>query len=152
LFTTVLEQAFATFSEAELALSFAGDTPIEAMTRLMHSVWDFYRDHPEILRLINNENLHEARYLKKSTSVKASMQPVMCRLAEILQQGEQAGVFRSGVDPVILFASMSALGYYVVSNRHTIEVSMGRDFTLGDERDATVKMHTELLIAYLTRF
>jgi len=151
LFTTVLEQAFATFSEAELAISFAGDTPVEAMTRLMHSTWDFYREHPELLRLVNNENLHEARYLKKSTSVQASIQPILSRLEAILVQGQQAGVFRLGVDPVRLFISISALGYYVVSNRHTIETSIGRDFTLGEEREATVKMHTELLIAYLTK-
>jgi AcrR family transcriptional regulator len=151
LFTTVLEVAFAAFSDAELAISFDGDTPVEAMTRLMHSIWDFYREHPELLRLVNNENLHEARYLKKSMAVRASMQPILLRLKEILAQGEQAGVFRSQVEPELLFITISALGYYVVSNRYTIETSMGLDFTLGEECDATVRMHTEMMLAYLTR-
>jgi len=151
LFTTVLEQAFATFSEAELALNIADATPLEGMQRLIHSIWDFYRDHPELLRLVNNENLHEARYLKKSDSVREAMQPVLCRVAEVLKQGQQAGVFREGIDPAVLFTSISALGYYVVSNRHTLEVSLGRDFTVGEDRAATVKLNTEMLLAYLTQ-
>jgi AcrR family transcriptional regulator len=151
LFTTVLEVAFSAFSEAELTLSFEHDTPAEAMTRLMHSIWNFYREHPELIRLVNNENLHEARYLKKSMAVRAAVQPLLLRLKEILLQGERAGVFRAHVEPELLFITISALGYYVVSNRYTIETSMGIDFTLGNERDAMVKMHTEMVLAYLAR-
>lgn len=151
LFTTVLEQAFAAFTDAESSIGLPADAPIDAMTRLVHSIWDFYRDHPELLRLINNENLHEARYLKRSGAVRESMKPVLSRIASVLEAGEKAGVFRSGVDPALLFTSISALGYYVVSNRYTLEASLARDFTVGPEREAAVRLNTEMLLAYLTK-
>ncbi len=151
LFATVLEQAYTAFTDAESSIGLPTDAPVAAMTRLVHSIWDFYRDHPELLRLINNENMHEARYLKRSGAVRESMKPVLSRIASILAAGEKAGVFRAGVDPAILFTSISALGYYVVSNRYTLEASLGRDFTVGAEREAALKLNTEMLLAYLTK-
>jgi AcrR family transcriptional regulator len=151
LFATVLEQAFASFAEAEVDAASPDTGPIEAMTQLIHAIWDFYRERPELLRLINNENLHEARYLKRSGVVRDAMQPVVARIETILAAGVAGGVFRGGVDPAILLASISALGYYVVSNRYTLEASLGRDFTAGADRDATVAMNTEMLLTYLTQ-
>jgi AcrR family transcriptional regulator len=151
LFTAVLEQAFASFCALERAISFNGLGPVEAITRLAHSIWQYYREHPEILRLVNNENLHEARYLKKSTRVPDSLSPIVDTIRAILKQGEEAKVFRPGVDAVLLMISICALGYYVVSNRHTIEVSIGRDYTHGVQADAAVQMHTAMLLSYLTQ-
>jgi len=151
LFATVLEQAFTAFVDAESAVGVPSDTPVAALTRLIHSTWDFYREHPELLRLINNENMHEARYLKRSGVAREAMKPVVAKIGAILADGQKAGIFRADVDPVILFTSISALGYYVVSNRYTLETSLGRDFTEGEERDATIKLNTDMLLAYLTK-
>src|ERR1700736_4353407 len=43
LFTAVLEQAFASFCALERAISFNGLGPVEAITRLAHSIWQYYR-------------------------------------------------------------------------------------------------------------
>src|SRR6478752_7356848 len=87
LFTAVLEHAFGALVEAERSLDLDGVAPVEAMTRLAHFVWDYYRDHPELLRLINNENLHEARYIKGSTRIRELISPVVATLASILERG-----------------------------------------------------------------
>ena len=149
LFSAVLDQVFAHFSTAEQAIDFSGLGPVEAITLLAHSIWKYYRDHPEMLRLVNNENLHEARYLKQSTLLPQAISPFLETIRTILKQGEEAKLFRSGVDPVLLMVTISGLGYYVVSNRYTIEVSLGSDFTQGALSDATVQMHTTMLLAYL---
>ena len=80
LFTAVLEHAFSALNEAERTLELQGIAPVEAVTRLAHFVWDYYRDHPELLRLINNENLHEARYMQKSTRIREMISPIVATL------------------------------------------------------------------------
>ncbi|MGU7771210.1 TetR family transcriptional regulator [Burkholderia sp. MR1-5-21] len=151
LFTAVLEHAFSALTEAERVLDLDGVAPVEAVTRLAHFVWDYYRDHPELLRLINNENLHEARYLHKSTRIREMMSPIVAMLANVLTRGQKAGLFRTDVDPLRFYVTLSGLGYYIVSNRFTLAATLGRDFTVPEERAEMVRMNTEVLLAFLLR-
>ncbi len=151
LFTAVLEHAFSALTEAERVLELDGVAPVEAVTRLAHFVWDYYRDHPELLRLINNENLHEARYLHKSTRIREMMSPIVAKLGNVLMRGQKAGLFRGDVDPLRFYVTLSGLGYYIVSNRFTLAATLGRDFSEADERAEMVRMNTEVLLAYLLR-
>ncbi|MPV60708.1 TetR/AcrR family transcriptional regulator [Burkholderia sp. HI2761] len=151
LFTAVLEHAFSALTEAERVLDLDGVAPVEAVTRLAHFVWDYYRDHPELLRLINNENLHEARYLHKSTRIREMMSPIVAKLGNVLMRGQKAGLFRGDVDPLRFYVTLSGLGYYIVSNRFTLAATLGQDFTDTDERAEMVRMNTEVLLAYLLR-
>jgi AcrR family transcriptional regulator len=151
LFTAVLEHALGALTEAERALDLNGIAPVEAITRLAHFVWDYYRDHPDLLRLINNENLHEARYLKKSARIREVISPIVATLASILERGQRAGLFRSNVDPLRFYVTLSGLGYYVVSNRFTLEATLGLDLSSSAERAEVVRMNTDILLAYLMR-
>ncbi|MBR8335717.1 TetR family transcriptional regulator [Burkholderia ambifaria] len=151
LFTAVLEHAFSALTEAERVLDLDGVAPVEAVTRLAHFIWDYYRDHPELLRLINNENLHEARYLHKSTRIREVMSPIVAKLGNVLMRGQKAGLFRGDVDPLHFYVTLSGLGYYIVSNRFTLAATLGRDFSDADERAEMVRMNTEVLLAYLLR-
>lgn len=139
LFTAVLEHAFSALTEAERVLELDGVAPVEAVTRLAHFVWDYYRDHPELLRLINNENLHEARYLHKSTRIREMISPIVAMLGNVLTRGQKAGLFRNDVDPLRLYVTLSGLGYYIVSNRFTLAATLGRDFSAEDERAEMVR-------------
>ncbi|MDR5833411.1 TetR family transcriptional regulator [Caballeronia sp. LZ034LL] len=151
LFTAVLEHALSALVEAERTLELDGVAPIEAMTRLAHFVWDYYRDHPELLRLINNENLHEARYIKGSNRIRELISPIVTTLTAILERGQKAGLFRNDVEPLKFYVTLSGLGYYIVSNRFTLEATFGLDFNEAHQREQIVRMNTELLLAYLTR-
>jgi AcrR family transcriptional regulator len=151
LFTAVLEHAFGALTQAEKALDLSGLAPVEAVTRLAHFVWDYYRDHPELLRLVNNENLHEARYIQKSTQIREMISPIVATLSSILERGQRAGLFRANVDPLRFYVALSGLGYYIVSNRFTLQATLGRDFSSPTERSEMIRMNTELLLAYLMR-
>ncbi|WP_027795535.1 TetR family transcriptional regulator [Paraburkholderia acidipaludis] len=151
LFTAVLEHAFCALNEAESTLDLAGLAPVEAMTRLAHFVWDYYRDHPDFLRLINNENLHEARYMQKSTRIREMISPIVATLGAILTRGESAGLFRANVDPLRLYVTLSGMGYYIVSNRFTLAATLGRDFSASAERAEIIQLNTEMLLAFLMR-
>jgi hypothetical protein len=76
---------------------------------------------------------------------------VVATLAKILERGQHAGLFRNNVDPLRFYVTLSGLGYYIVSNRFTLEATFGLDFSRDAERDEIIKMNTELLLAYLLR-
>jgi AcrR family transcriptional regulator len=151
LFTAVLEHAFTALTDAEKSLDLDGVAPVEGVTQLAHFIWNYYREHPELLRLVNNENLHEARYIKGSTRIRELISPVVAKLGKILERGQQAGLFRNNVDPLRFYVTLSGLGYYIVSNRFTLEATFGLDFSADAEREEIIKMNTELLLAYLMR-
>lgn len=148
MFIAVLERTYGGFVAAQAELKLQTLSPVSALKAFVHFVWDYCYKHPEVVRLINNENLHEGQYLRKSGS-RGGMKPVIGVLADILQRGAQAGDFRADVDAMRFYLSVSALGYYVVSNRHTLAATLGRDFGAPDEHRQVVDQNMEMLLAYL---
>ena len=50
-------------------------------------------------------------------------------ISSLLERGEKARVFRTGVDPVELYITIAALGFFYLSNRHTLSTIFGRDLS-----------------------
>jgi AcrR family transcriptional regulator len=149
LFIAVLEELYKNFAKAELAIDMAGREPEEAIRTLARTLWTYLREHEQWLKLINTENLHEARYLRRSTQIRETMSPMITTLRSTLDRGAQAGVFRGGIDALDFYVTLTALGYYIVSNRHTLHVFTGRDYAQADAHEAMVRMHLEMVMSYL---
>jgi hypothetical protein len=77
--------------------------------------------------------------------------PIVATLSSILERGQKAGLFRTNVDPLRFYVALSGLGYYIVSNRFTLQATLARDFSSPAERSEMIQMNTELLLAYLMR-
>ena len=92
--------------------------PAEGIRRLIRFTWDYYLAHPEFLSLLNSENLHDARHLRRSRHVQAMNSPLIETLATVLARGRDAGLFRGGVDPLQLYISIAALSYFYLGNNH----------------------------------
>jgi hypothetical protein len=45
--------------------------------------------------------------------------------------------------------TLSALGYYVLSNRYTLAAILGRDFTEPEERAEVLRLSTDMVLCYL---
>lgn len=142
LFLAVLEEAYADIRRAETRLELEHLEPIEALATLVRFTWSYYLKHPEFLRLVNSENLHRARHLKRSARIKDMHSPFIRLIGDLLERGVEAGVFRSGIDPNQLYISIAALGYYYLTNRHTLSVIYGRNLGAApalDERFAAIE-------------
>ncbi len=151
LFLAVLEKQYAEFRAAEEKLHLVDEDPIAGVRALARFVWDWYYQHPEFIRLINSENLHEARHLKKSAQLQQLINPVVDVLADVIHRGQQQGVFRDNIDVPQFYLTISALGYYVLSNRYTISAVTGRDVASQHEHERFAELHTEMLLCYLKR-
>ncbi|EON12234.1 MULTISPECIES: TetR family transcriptional regulator [Pandoraea] len=146
LYLAVLEEVYGEFNRAEHALKLDVLAPLDAVAELAHFVWDYYTDHPELIQLINNENLHEAKSMRQSTEIRQQVSPIIELLTQTLKRGEASGEIRLGVDPVDLYVTISAMGYYVMSNRHTLSIVMGRDMMAADSRKTHSAFNTQMLL------
>src|SRR5919112_6513729 len=77
LFVATLEAAYDHIRAAEQRLRLDGLDPPEAIERLGRFTWDYFVAHPEFMMLLNTENLHGGRHLRKSRQVHAMNSPVI---------------------------------------------------------------------------
>ena len=121
----------------------------QGIERLVRFLWSYYLAHPEFMALVNNENLHHARYLRRSRTIRDMHSPLVESLDALLARGRKAGVFRGGVDAVQLYVSIAALGYFYLSNNYTLSTIFGRD--LRSRRALLERSHhiAEVILGYL---
>ena len=149
LFRAVLEQAYARIREAERGLSLLDGEPEEGIRRLIEFTWGYFLAHPEFISLLNSENLHRARHLKRSPKIRTMNSPVIDTLAILLERGERAGRFRAGIDPLQLYISIAALAWFYLSNSHTLSAVFGRDLFAPAERRARLAHMIDVVLGFL---
>jgi hypothetical protein len=88
---------YADYAKWESEFDLTGLQPPEAMARLATSILTHLWDNPAWLGLINNENLHQGRYLETSQKLSETISPVVDVVRSILAHGADAGQFRSGI-------------------------------------------------------
>lgn len=127
LFQKVLEDAYLDIRIAEQKLDLAALEPRAALEKLVRFTWDYYLKNPEFITLVNSENLHHAKHLRKSEKVQLVSRQFVGMVQGLLDRGIAAGVFREGVDPVQLNITIAAVGYYYLTNRYTGSIIFERD-------------------------
>jgi len=127
LYLAALEQAYVDLRRQEAELDLKRLPPREAITRLCEFKFDYFVRHPALIGLLTVENVHGARYLKRSKRLRELHVSLVETLAGLLRAGESEGAFRRGVDPVQLYLSIAALSYFYFSNRATLSTAFGRD-------------------------
>jgi TetR/AcrR family transcriptional regulator len=123
--------------------------PVEGMRRLVRDTFRLFRDHPEIVALMNEENLHRARHLRAMAEVRALYNPLFGAIDRLLRQGRQQGAFRDGVDVTLLYVALSGLGYFYCSNRWTLSAAFAGDLLQPERIAGYEAMIADMVIAYL---
>ena len=146
LFQTVLEQAYLDIRNAEQKLQLDSLEPKQALETLVRFTWSYYIKNPEFITLVNSENLHRARHLKKSEAIKVVSRRFVNMVTKILERGVASGVFRPGVDPVQLNITIAAIGYYYLTNRFTGSIVFERDLMEASALDERLKFNIETIV------
>ena len=146
-----MEQTYADIREAERELHLQALPPVEAVRRLVAFTWQHYVAHPEFLNLLNSENLHRARHLKQSKRIREMNSPLIQTLADVLERGRRAGVFRGGIDPVQLYISIAGLSYFYLSNNHTLSAIFNRDLMSPKARNERLSHICDVIMGYALR-
>src|SRR5882672_5962060 len=136
LFVEVLGKIYRDMWEAESALDLDLADPADALAQIVRFTMDHYLAHPEMLALLNNENLHKGRYVSKSKTMKDLSSPALDLMGRIYRRGVEQGVFRRGISPLHIYLSIMALNYFYVSNRYTLSSFLGIDQMAEDNLSA----------------
>ena len=75
--------------------------------------------------------------------------PAISSIERLYRRGVEEGIFRPGLDPIDIHASISALTFFNVSNRHTFGLIFKRDLTdpqVAAQRRANI---TEMVLRFV---
>jgi AcrR family transcriptional regulator len=149
LYLAVMEAAYKKKLEEEIELELSDLDPEEGMARLIRFTWQYYLENPEFITLVNNENMLKARHIAKSHEIKVLHSPLVDLIKDLLRRGEATGVFKTGVDPVQLYITIAALGYYYLSNAYTLSTIFNRNLLAPDQLDARDQHRVDVVLGYL---
>jgi AcrR family transcriptional regulator len=149
LFGAVLEANYAHKRASEQAMRLENEEPREAIRKLVTLTWNYYIDHPEFMTLLNSANLHQARHVQASSTVKEMRNPFIHMIGNILDNGVKAGVFKPEVDPVQLYISIAGLSYFYLSNQHTLSAIFGRKLLSPVAKTKRLDHMVDMVLSYL---
>lgn len=151
LYLAVLEDTYTGIRAAEIGLKLEDRDPIGGMRELVQFTWNYFLKHPEFLSLLGTENLHRARYLRQSARIRDLHSPLVDMISRLLERGAKEGVFRADVDPVQLYITIAALGFFYLSNRHTLSTIFARNMSAPKNVAARGRHIEKVVLAYLKR-
>lgn len=149
LYLAVLEEAYRNIRSFESSLNLESLSPEKAMRTLVGFTFDYQADNPDFVRLVMNENIHNGQYLAQSASIKDLNIPAIMEIRQIYARGCEQGLFRPGLDPVDIHASISALSFFNVSNQHTFALIFKRSLTTPTAYAKRRHNVIELILRYL---
>jgi AcrR family transcriptional regulator len=152
LFLAALEDCYERIRSAERTLELEHLDPRQALERLVRFTWEYFLEHPEFMTLLNSENLHKGRHVRRSKRVQDMHSPLVETLRAVLRKGEAQGLFRKGVDPVQLYISIAGEIYFYLSNRYTLSRIFDRDLMAPRALAARSRHVTQMILHSLRRY
>jgi AcrR family transcriptional regulator len=129
LYLAVLEESYRRMREIEGQQNLKDMPPEAALRKLVEFTYDHHYSNESYIRLVINENILRGTYLAQSQKIQELNVPAIAAIRDLYQRGVAAGVFRAGIDPIDLHATISALTFFNVSNRHTFGLIFKHDLT-----------------------
>ncbi|VTU37781.1 TetR/AcrR family transcriptional regulator [Variovorax sp. PBL-E5] len=135
LYRAALEEVYTEIRSLEKELKLGDMQPAEAMAALIGFSFDYLARHPDFIGLLNHENAHGAMHVRDSRAIRETNSPLIELIAQTLQRGIAAKVFRRGIDPVEFYISVAGMSYFFFSNRLTLSSIFARDLGEGKAVD-----------------
>ena len=150
LYLAVLERAYGAMRKAERELNLTHLEPLEAIRTLVEFKFDYYQKNPTIISLLAGENMHRAKFLKRSRKLRDMHLSLVDVIRKVLTAGEKTGVIRPGIDPLHLYVSMSGLSYFYFSNAATLAAAFGRPLSSPAEQKLRRAHAVDVILSYVT--
>ena len=127
LYLHIREQTYEAMVNAKVSLNLRDIPPFEAIETLVGFTFDYIAENRDFIALLNDENIHQGRHIKKSQQVHPTHAEMIRILDDILRRGEKDGSIRQGIDTTQFYITLSGMCYFYFANIHTLSVVFGRD-------------------------
>ncbi len=149
LYVAVLEQTYTAIRSAEARLDLKHREPEAALRELVAFTFSYFLEHPEFLSLLGTENMMRAKFLRRSERIAAVNSPLIEELRDVLERGAKAGVFRQDANPLDVYLTMAAMGFFYLSNRWTLSTVFRRDLVAKQETARWGEHIGDVVLGYL---
>ena len=152
LYLAVLQHVYAQIRETEHQLGLENVPPVEALVQLVKWSVRYHATHADFIRVICMENMQRGKWLKKSGQLKPLNRTALSILEDILQRGQQQGIFQAGLEARDVHRLISSVSFYQVSNFYTFS-SLFMDDPLPEIDDqAMIDHHCDIAVKAVIRF
>jgi AcrR family transcriptional regulator len=135
LYQAVLEKVYADLIGAQRDFVMPDD-PVDGMRQLVEHSWDHYVAHPDLVRILMNENLLRGAFVNQSPQLDATTLPLVQTVSTLLAAGQSRGVFRGDVSSEHVLMTIMSLGFFYVSNQYTCSRWIGANLMTRPRRSA----------------
>ena len=146
LYLAALRHIYAEIRARESNLNLEALPPREAIVRLAEFTFDFFDENGPFVTITRSENLLGGQFVRQIPEITDISNPLIDKIATVLQRGVAEGVFRAGVDPLQLYVSIVALSAHHINAGHTLSVTFGTDVMASDWR-AVRRAHVIALVS-----
>jgi AcrR family transcriptional regulator len=150
LYARALKEIYGGIRSAERDLKLESLDPVAGIRQLATFTWRYFLQHPEFLSMLATENLNRASFLRELNWASTVNSPLVTVLGDVLRRGAETGVFRAGLDPVEVYVTMTGIGYFYLSNQHTMSVAFAKDFRDPDVLARWGDHMADVVLAWLT--
>ena len=151
LYLAVLEHSYREMRRIEAELTLDNLPPEEALRRLAEFTFDHHSSHEDYIRIVMNENIERGKYLAQSQIIQELNVPAISAIERLYVRGVAEGVFREGLDPVDIHASISALAFFNVSNQYSFGQIFKRDLSTPAARALRRANVAEMVVRFVRR-
>lgn len=145
LYRAVLEQAYEEFRVAEGSIDYDDLPALDALSALVGATFDVHACNPQIVRIIMAENINFGQQIRSIDSFE-QRELALDTMRRILDRGAADRTLRSGLDPLQIHLSVSALCFHYIANAHTF----GHVFELDAHSPDQMKARRDEIIATVT--
>jgi TetR/AcrR family transcriptional regulator len=148
LFVATLERMYQELRDQQKDLSVRASDPIAAMKQLVHHTFFAFKDNPSAIRLMNEENKHRGKYIRKSVRMRDLYNPLVETIGFILERGAKDSKFKAQLDPTIIYLTLSSLCYHYLSNQYTLQIALDRDLGSDSAQQLWLDHVSNLVLLY----
>ena len=133
LYQEVFTSLYQEIRQHEMALKLDDENPVDSIVDLAGRTFDFFVQRPEFIRILNDKNLNFSSTAPEAAKKESLTVSLIERITNLLDIGKANGTIRNGLDATQLYISIAALGYFYLSNAHTLGALFQRDLFSQDE-------------------
>lgn len=151
LYLAVLEESYRKMRETESSLNLEDLDPEQALRALVEFTFYHHSSNEDYIRLVMSENMERGAYLTQSATIRELNVPAIKAIEQLYERGVRQGVFRAGLDPVDIHASISALTFFNVSNQYTFGLIFKSDLRATEAATLRCASITDMVLRFVRK-
>jgi TetR/AcrR family transcriptional regulator len=149
LFTAVLLHTYESIRLRQKDFQIREMDPVDGMHRLVIFTGKTWVKFPEYQRILSSENMSQGRHIIKEPSIGEMYNPLLQTIRFLLDRGAEKKLFKSDIDPIDLYISITSLTAHYFSNRYTFEAIFDRKMMTRQRVAKRLEHAADMILSYI---